>query len=222
MLIHAKDVKGFKLDASDGEIGKVKEFYFDDALWIIRYLVADTGGWLTGRQVLLSPLSLKMVDEENEKLIVALTKEMIENSPPIIADRPVSRQSEVILTEYYGWPTYWEKISREIPGDPNLRSTREVIDYEVEALDGKLGKIIDFVIDDRDWDVRYIIVDAHGRQVLLALEWVTKFDEESKSMVINVKKDVVKDGPVYDPQKPINRFVETELFDHYKKKYYWG
>ena len=56
MLNKAKTLKGYKLHSLDGEIGKVKELYFDDRHWTIRYLVAETGNWLTGRQVLDLPV----------------------------------------------------------------------------------------------------------------------------------------------------------------------
>ena len=46
MLNRAKNLKSYKLDSLDGEFGKVKEFYFDDQHWMIRYLVADTGNGL--------------------------------------------------------------------------------------------------------------------------------------------------------------------------------
>ena len=47
ILIKAKTLKGYQLESLDGEIGKVEEFYFDDHHWTIRYLVADTGNWLS-------------------------------------------------------------------------------------------------------------------------------------------------------------------------------
>ena len=109
MLINAKTLKGCKLDSLDGEIGKVKEFYFDDRHWTIRYLVADTGNWLTGRQVLISPYALVAVnkDEYTPKIEVDLTKKQIEDSPSLDSDKPVSRQFEENYYGYYGWPMYW-------------------------------------------------------------------------------------------------------------------
>ncbi|MEW6652987.1 MAG: PRC-barrel domain-containing protein [Bacteroidota bacterium] len=74
MLIKAKTLIVFKLHSRDGEIGKVKEFYFDDNHWTIRYLVADTGNWLTGRQVLISPYALLGVNKEDESISINLTK----------------------------------------------------------------------------------------------------------------------------------------------------
>ena len=108
MLNKAKTLKGYKLDSLDGEIGKVKEFYFDDQHWAVRYLVADTGNWLTGRQVLISPYALGAVNQEEQHISIDLTKKQIEDSPSLDSDKPVSRQFEESYYGYYGWPAYWD------------------------------------------------------------------------------------------------------------------
>ncbi len=107
MLNEAKTLTGYTLHGIDGEIGKVKEFYFDDRHWTIRYLVADTGNWLTGRQVLISPHALGSVNREEQQITVNLTKDQIEDSPSLNSDKPVSRQFEDDYHAYYGWPIYW-------------------------------------------------------------------------------------------------------------------
>src|ERR1035437_5131560 len=94
MLREAKEFKSFKLRARDGDIGKAREFYFDDRFWTVRYLVADTGRWMTGRQVLLSPYALDPANESQQILPVDLTKKQIENSPALTRHEPVSRQYE--------------------------------------------------------------------------------------------------------------------------------
>ena len=107
MLIKAKALKDYKLHSLDGEIGKVEEFYFDDHHWTIRYLIADTGNWLTGRKVLISPHALVAVNKEERSIAVDLTKKQIEDSPSLDSDKPVSRQYEESYYGYYGWPMYW-------------------------------------------------------------------------------------------------------------------
>lgn len=106
MLIKAKTLEDFKLNSLDGDIGKVKDFYFDDQHWTIRYLVADTGGWLTGKQVLISPYALGDADRGQQNLTVDLTKKQIENSPSLDSDKPVSQQFETDYYGYYGYPMY--------------------------------------------------------------------------------------------------------------------
>jgi hypothetical protein len=106
MLIKAKTVKGYTLESLDGEIWTVKEFYFDDRHWAIRYLVANTGNWLTGRQVLISPYALVALNNEKQYIEINLTKKQIEDSPSLDSDKPVSRQFEDAYNGFYGWPTY--------------------------------------------------------------------------------------------------------------------
>src|SRR5215212_2768285 len=116
MLTSAGKLVGYKLGAVDGQFGKVKDFYFDDETWTVRYLVADTGGWLPGLQVLISPFALKSVDHDTKHINVSLTKAQIEKSPPIDADKPVSRQFELAYSQYFGWPMYWYGPSLWGPG----------------------------------------------------------------------------------------------------------
>ena len=180
MLSKAKTLKGYKLDSLDGERGKVKEFYFDDRHWTIRYLVADTGNWLTGRQVLISPYALVAVIKEEQHIVVELTKKQIEDSPSLDYDKPVSQQFEEAYYGYYGWPMYWsgtymwgdypnivrdrEKWKPTARGEkywnPNLRSTDRVSGYGIQATDGEIGHVEDFLIDDKTWAIRYLIVDT--------------------------------------------------------------
>src|SRR5208337_4005783 len=112
MLIKAKTLKGYTLDSIDGEIGTVREFYFDDQHWAIRYLVAETGNWLLNRQVLISPYALVSVNNEEQHIEINLTKKQIEESPSLDSDKPVSRQFEDAYYGFYGWPLYW--------GGPNM------------------------------------------------------------------------------------------------------
>jgi hypothetical protein len=108
MLRRFTELTGFGIHARDGEIGRVKDLYFEDQGWTIRHLIADTGQWLPKRKVLISPFAVNGVDALDKTVDVALTKQQIESSPPIDADMPVSRQMEERYHSYYGWPYYWE------------------------------------------------------------------------------------------------------------------
>ena len=103
MLSKAKTLQGYSLQNIDDEtIGKVKEFYFDDRYWTVRYLVADTGNWLTGRQVLISPYALVAVNNDHQNIVAGLTKKQIEDSPSLDSDKPVSHQFERAYYGHYG------------------------------------------------------------------------------------------------------------------------
>ena len=189
MKLNIKSLTGFGMGALDGEIGKVKDFYFDDSTWTIRYLVVNTGNWLSDRKVLISPEAVDKLDWEQKLFFVNLTKEQVEKSPDIDTDKPVSRQQEARLYEYYPWTSYWrtglwsggiitsgmqmppalpledalekEKMSdKETNEDPNLRSTDKVIGYDIKATDGAIGEVEDFIVDDSTWRIHFMIVDT--------------------------------------------------------------
>jgi len=108
MLRSVSELKGCTIGALDGEIGKIEELFFDDEAWGIRYLVVDTGTWLTGRDILISPFSVKRADFGTRVIEVSLTREQVKNSPPVDTHKPVSRQHERDYLGYYGYPPYWE------------------------------------------------------------------------------------------------------------------
>lgn len=107
MLHSLNDLEECEVGATDGNIGHVKDFYFDDDAWVVRYLLVDAGKWLNNRTVLISPMSMRDADWDGHVLPVSLSKEQIRNSPNIDTDRPVSRQNEVEYLGYYGYPNYW-------------------------------------------------------------------------------------------------------------------
>jgi uncharacterized protein YrrD len=245
MLDKAKDLSGYKLRSSDGDIGKVKDFYFDDHFWTIRYLIADTGNWLTGRQVLISPYALKGVDRVERNIAVNLTKDQIKDSPPLDSDKPVSRQFENFYFGYYGWPGYWggpyswgpyPYIARDgdqprdwaqggKPVDHHLRSTGQVTSYRVKASDGEIGHVEDFIIDDKTWAIRYLIVDTKnwlpGKRVLISPQWIQNVSWHESSIFVNVPRATVRQAPEYICDSSLTRDYETRLHSHFNRQGYW-
>jgi sporulation protein YlmC with PRC-barrel domain len=245
MLIKAKTLQGYKLKALDGEIGKVKEFYFDDKHWTIRYLVADTGNWLPGRMVLISPYALVGAVKEDHDIAVSLTRDQIEKSPSLESHKPVSRQFEDVYYGYYGWPAYsdgpfmWgpspyivreprartQHDSRKKGWDPHLRSTREVSGYHIHASDGEIGHVEDFVVDDETWAIRYLIVSTAnwwpGNNVLISPQWIGKVSWEESEVYIDLSRESIRESPEYTEDFLLTRDYETGLHKHYKRKGYW-
>lgn len=107
MLRNTKDLENYAISATDGPIGHVKDFYFDDDAWVIRYFVVDTGSWLSSRKVLISPISVHHPQWHERTLPVTITREQVRSSPNIDTDKPVSRQNEEQTMGYYGYPNYW-------------------------------------------------------------------------------------------------------------------
>ena len=247
MLSKAKTLKGYKLDSLDGEIGKVKEFYFDDRHWTIRYLVADTGDWLTGRQVLVSPYALGAVNNESRCITVDLTKKQIEGSPSLDSAKPVSRQFEDAYYGYYGWPLYWngpymwgsysypfimrdrekwgESTQNEKTWDPHLRSTHDVSGHHIQAADGEIGHVDDFIIDDETWAIRYLIIDTRnwwpGKKVLVSPKWIERVSWSESKVFVNLPRETIKKSPEYTEESLLTRDYETGLHRHYNRKGYW-
>ncbi len=245
MLHKVKTLKGYTLDSLDGEIGKVKEFYFDDQHWAIRYLVADTGNWLTGRQVLISPYAMIAANKEKQNIAIDLTKKQIEGSPSLNSDKPVSRQFEETYYEYYGWPLYWdgpymwgtypkivrdrekwrESILHEKAWDPHLRSTNDVSGHDIQATDGEIGHVDDFIIDDETWAIRYLIIDTKnwwpGKKVLVSPQWIERVSWSESKVFVNLLRETIKQSPEYTEASLLTRDYETGLHRHYNRKGYW-
>jgi len=246
MLNKAKTLKGYKLRSLDGEIGKVKEFYFDDLHWAIRYLVADTGNWLTDKRVLLSPYALVAVNKEEQYISVDLTQKQIEDSPALDSDKPVSRQYEESYYGYYGWPLYWNGpyvwgASRYLPRnrkqqneiaqeektwDPHLRSTHDVSGHSIQAIDGDIGHVEDFIIDDETWAIRYLIIATQnwwpGKKVLVAPQWIERISWNDATVFINLTREALKQSPEYTEEALLTREYETALHRHYNRREYWA
>jgi len=253
MLRSALKLRGYHIEATDGDVGKVRDVYFDDALWRVRYLVVDVGSWLAERDVLLSPVALGMPDWERNWIPVNLSKDAIEKSPPAATDMPVSRQLESDLAEYFAWPTYWALTPMSTPAiaganvaavtdrtgmpaasggemtseqDPHLRSMQVVSGYHIKASDGEIGHVEDFLIDDIDWVIRYVVVDTRnwlpGGKVILAPDWLDSFDWDASRATTSLSKDALKKAPEYNPRDPINRDFEGRLYDYYGRPNYWA
>jgi uncharacterized protein YrrD len=103
MLFNLKEIEGFTITATDGDIGKVRDFYFDDETWAVRYLVVDTGN----RHVLISPIALGAPNWVEKILPAAVTQAQVANSPDVDTNKPVSRQHEMGYLGYYEYTDYW-------------------------------------------------------------------------------------------------------------------
>jgi hypothetical protein len=191
MLNSIKQLYGKPLAATDGELGQMRDFYFDDQDWAVRYVVADTGKWLPGRQVLLSPHAFAGDAPADKAWHVNLTRKQIEDSPSIETHKPVSRQFEAEYHRYYGWPFYWEgeglwggtrgfpvlevppkfaaneapAATGQVPepGELHLRSTQAVNGYQLKAADGIVGHVCDFLVDEKSWAIQQLVIKTGHR-----------------------------------------------------------
>src|SRR5262249_52075314 len=208
--------------AIDGDIGRVRDAYFDDRQWRIRYLVADSWHWLPGRRVLISPLSVRQTDHQHRILQAALTKAQVANGPQFDTEKPVSRQHELDRYRYY-LPYYW--VSAGAGGtpaglgletdwgaqqhrDPHLRSVRAITHHYVHAVDTDIGHVADFLYDDTSWTIGYLVVVIRtlraGRRVLVPVESVTWVSWDAGTVDVRLRSETIRLAPEYDEDWPLD------------------
>jgi sporulation protein YlmC with PRC-barrel domain len=175
---------GYTIRSTDGDLGKVDQFYFDDEAWTIRYVVVETGNWLSGRKVLIPAVAFGLQESESGMFSVKLTRAQVKGSPDIDTQRPVYRQHEVALHAHY--QCHWrdgyggtsgtnplapsdqeassenESSGSQRRDDPHLRATRQVIGYHIHATDGEIGHVEDFIVDDENWKIRFIVANTRN------------------------------------------------------------
>ncbi len=247
MLMSLQEINNCRIHATDGELGGVEDFLFDDDAWAVRYLCADTRKWLPGRKVLVAPVSVQNLDVAGKRVDVALTVEQVENSPPVAADAPVSRQMADAISRYYAWPVSWSPetaveapkpgqavtpgAAAGTPGPPvatdeqTLRSFHAVSHYRTEATDGSIGQAKDFLVDIPGWSIRYLVVDTGkwlpGRKVLIAPAWISTVRWADSSIHVLQTRDAIGRSPAYDAATVPQRDYETALYSHYDMPGYW-
>ena len=221
--------------AIDGDIGTVDDVLFEDATWTIRYLVVDTGKWIAGRKVLLSPVAVRDAAWGQRRLNVRLTRAQVKDSPDIDTDKPVSRQHERAYFDYYGYPYYWAGPLRwgpmpfppaqdpqnpdvrapepnvpnaegeRLPANPHLRSAKTVIGYGIEAIDGAIGHVEDFVYSEEAWSIEALAIDTRnwlpGRRVVVPIERVEAVRWEDRTAKVELTQDAVRQSAPLRPQQ---------------------
>ena len=249
-MIKTSDIEGLSLHATDGDIGHMEDFYFDDHNWTVRYLVVNTGNWLLGRRVLISPVVVGDIKINEKKVYVSLSRKKIEESPDIDTNQTVSRLMEQEFYNYYGWPYYWDGSSVWGPGmypssllavekqeeseppdlkseekETHLRSIKEVHGYMIQAENGHIGHVEDFLVHEKTWTIQYIVVDTRnwlpGKKVLVAPDWIEEVSWAASQVKVDLTREKIKQAPEYDVSKPLTRELENKLYEYYSKEKYW-
>jgi len=247
MLRSLVTMQGYSVEAADGAIGTVRDFYFEDLRWVVRYLVVATGHfWQEPGEVLVSPVAFGPVRWREETFSLTLTRERVRDSPGVDTALPVSRQAELEHFRYYGWPVYWgqaglwgagslpetlaaevqDVLARELDAsDARLRSLNEVLGYHLQGSDGELGHIKDLIVDDRTWAIRYLVIDTSnwwiGKQILVPPHWVDGISWDDRKVTVDLPREAIRNGPVWHPETPITRDFEVRLYDYYRRPAYW-
>jgi hypothetical protein len=248
MLWNASKIDGHAVAARDGNIGRIEDFLFDDISWHIRWAVVNTGNWLSGRKVLLPTSALGHPDSSGREFPVELTMQQVKDSPDIDTERPVSRHMETSVYGYYGWNPYWgnglymgaygygggvsaspslgrsmdeqEIADAEMDNDdPHLRSIKAVSGYHVHAADGSIGHDEDFLIEDADWRIHYLVIDTKnwwpGKRALISPRSVRSIEWRDRLLHLGIDRQTVKASPAYDPELAVDPAYEKRLEEYY-------
>ena len=252
MLRNTSAIEGCFIAASDGHLGTVSDFLFDDVSWLVRWLVVDTGNWLSGRKVLLPAFALGHLDPERREFSVRLTMQQVKDSPDIDTRRPVLRQTEANIYDFYGWSPYWSTglymggygfgcgggalaplpaqgssrreeyilAAQRSDDDPHLRSIAAITGYHLHASDGEIGHVDDFLVEDADWSIHYLVVDTKnwwpGKKVLVSPRSIQEIDWTDNLVNINVDRQKVNESPAYDVSAIVDRDYERHFNDYYR------
>jgi hypothetical protein len=253
MLERATKLQGYTLHAQDGDLGKVRTFYTDDDEWGIHYLVVDTSNWFSGKYVLLPVDVLGKLDRDKQRLFVSLTREEVQNSPEVPKHTGPSAADQMAMPAPAHRSVYWsmdpfvlqamaarpggipvpvgvsEPPPNPVPldmqgsGSP-LRSTREIVGYYIQARDGEIGHVEDFLIDPETWHVRYMVVDTRnwlpGKKVIVSPRWIEAVRWDDMHVVVDLLREQIKHSPVFDSHM-VDRAYEQQLFDFYGRERYW-
>jgi sporulation protein YlmC with PRC-barrel domain len=208
---------GNRIEATDGEIGKVVEFYFDDETWTIRYLILKIENWISGRKVLISPEALVKGTTSSETFFINLTKKQVISSPDIDTDKPVFRQQEIELYGHYSWKGYWEsgfyagglgsqidskENHKRVDVDLHLRSSNQLTGYEIFGIEGEIGHIKDFIIDDQTWKLIFLVIGTNhqlgGNNILVAAGHIKQLLWSDSEVYTDLKFSSIKDCSLFD------------------------
>lgn len=251
MLRSVKALSAYAVQAiDDGETGPIHAFLFNDQDWGIRYLAVEMGNWFLDRKVLIAPSVLGQPNWSRNRLPVSLTREQVESSPTLDIIRPYSRQMESIDVATVGVPVTYpggaffpvpmglnaahiasaEQVEQQVasevetphPDDPHLRSTYEVTGYSIQARDGNVGHVEDFIINDQTWMIQYIVVDTQnwlpgGDKVLLAPTWLETINWAARQVHVNLSRETIRNSPKYKPEQSPLADMASRLVAYYKK-----
>jgi hypothetical protein len=222
-LRSTKQLYGDTLRALDGDIGHIEDFYFDDQKWVIRYVVVNTGSWLSGRLVLIAPHVFRNFDLDGVCRGVNLTRLQIERSPSIETHQPISRLDEAACYQHYGWPNYWngdalwgnydfpvveldpaykpESLSSKESEELHLRSAKAIIGYKIQTEDGILGHVVDFVVDSANWAIRHLVIETShwysGKEIVISPEQIDRVSHEEWKVFVKVTRKAILKAPEY-------------------------
>ena len=238
MLRQIKELGTYRLHATDGDIGHLEQFYFDDRDWKIKYFVVDIGNWLHGKKVLMSPSAIIGVDAPTKTINAAFTKQQVQESDDVGMHKPEGLEQPHDYSLYLGWPYYLRLNALKDPDhgpvsgsahdpehslqeayDEHLRSSKMVSRYHVMAVDGEIGHIEDGIVDDHTWTIQYVVSTVSNwwspNKVLLPTEWILWINAAESNVYVSLTRNNIATAPAFDSEKPLTPDLEVALHNHY-------
>lgn len=242
MLLSLGELQRYRVHAIDGDVGEVVDFFFQRALWTVRWLVVRAGE----RAVVISPVCVWRTDCQDLVVEVDLSRERLAQAPGLDPERPLSRQEEIQQHQRFGWPFYWGAggrwgpfpyatllgalpLSDTPPDEPaesgHLRRAKELSGCRIIASDGEVGHLDDFIVEDDSWVLRYLVADLleppPAKKVLLPTEWIDSLRPAERALQLRLSRRAIEESPAWNPSEPVNRAFETRLYDYYGRPVYW-
>ena len=117
----------------------------------------------------------------------------------------------------------WKKSGQGAKArDFHLRSTHELNNYNIQAVDGEIGRVEDFVVDDETWAIRYLIINTRnslpGKKVMVSTKWIDHVIWSEMGVFINLSCEDIKQSPEYTDKSFLTRDYETRLHRHYNRR----
>lgn len=251
MLLSLKELAGFSIQAQDGEIGKVSDFYFDDQEWVVRHLIDKTGFGLLGRQTLITPDVIEMIDLDEKQLTISLIREQVENSPSRDEAKPLARDMAkkvpddnlfrrqvsgdqsgdeasfaIALTAQPKFVPIKREMRQDLVSDgPNLHSSNDVMGYQISTNNGQLGQIVDMIIDDETWAIQYLVVgskkELDNKRILIAPEHIDWISWKQKSVSVSLDKEKIQECPNFNLTMPILNDRRDLLYEQFECVHLW-
>jgi len=202
-LLLARNLYGTSVDASDGRLGNIIDFLFDDQRWHVGHLVLNAGRWLRRRRVTLPYDTIVMKDwSDRHVFIEGLTRQQIRISPATETRVPISLHESLAEVTIMDWDTYLVNTTFtdhpwQISDDPHIHNTRDVVGYHVQGSDGPIGYVSDFVINDESWSVSDLVVNMRnwlpGRQILIPTAHIEEVRGANRSMRISLSRKSIRE-----------------------------
>lgn len=233
MLRSVNELLGYGVAATDGRIGVVKDLLFNQYGWCVCHVMVDLTDLIPGKRVVLPPDSFGQPSVRDFSFPVNLSCEELKNCPTLEIDETAYREYVEELHLHFGWEPCWRCPSvgpeweqeKEPEEDMQMRSSREIMSYGVEATDGSIGHVEDLILDDSEWVIRYVVVHTRnwlpGRKVLIAPGWIIRIGWNELKVYVSHTRQEVEESPVFNPSEPVNRKYEEVLYDYYGRPKYW-